>query len=66
MQGGKKRGRKAKHHVTADGTQIKGLGYDKKSQRWRIIGTNRFFRAPNEDAAIEQYRQLTSGGPANG
>lgn len=56
-------GRKAKHFRAADGREIHGLGYHAKSKRWRIIATNRFFRAPNEKAAIEKFHELTGAKP---
>ena len=54
-----KAGRKAKHYIAADGTQIKGLARDAKSGRWRIIGTGKFFRETDEAKAIDRFYELT-------
>jgi hypothetical protein len=56
----KKPGRKAKHYVAADGSQVYGLARDAKSGRWRIIGTSKFFTEPDEQRAIEKFRKLTN------
>lgn len=53
-----KRGRKANHyrHSVTD-KQIYGLG--RTGNRWRIIASNTFFSAPDEDSAIQKYYRLT-------
>lgn len=59
-----KRGRKTKHYVHPEtGKQIYGLGHDAKSGRWRIIGSNKFFREADPAKAIERFRRMTSHQP---
>ena len=49
-------GRKAKHYVDPKtGKQIFGLGRDAKSGRWRLIGTNKFFREDDPAKAIARF-----------
>jgi hypothetical protein len=58
-------GRKAKHYVDPrTGKQVYGLGHDAKSGRWRVIGTNKFFRPDDPDKAIQKFRELTGEKPS--
>jgi integrase len=63
--GNKKRGRKPNHYITSDNKPIEGLAYDKGSGRWRVIESNRFFRAPDERAAIAKFYELTGDNTGN-
>jgi integrase len=59
-----KAGRKRKHYVDPEtGKQVYGLGHDAKSGRWRVIGTNKFFREPDPAKAIERFRKMTNPQP---
>jgi integrase len=59
-----KRGRKAKHYVDPEtGKQIFGLGHDERSGRWRIIGTNTFFREPDPKKAVQRFYLMTRKEP---
>jgi hypothetical protein len=42
-----------------DGTPIPGLSRRPSDGRWRIIGTQTTFSAPDERAAVEKFRRLT-------
>lgn len=58
MEQQQKRGRKAAHHHhSKTGKQIFGLG--RSGNRWRIIASNQFFSAPDEDSAIAKFYRLT-------
>src|SRR5260221_1823392 len=57
----KKRGRKLKPHVAADGTTINGLARRPSDGRWRIIATGYTFTEPEEEKAIDRFRELTGG-----
>lgn len=51
----RKRGRKAEHHRTADGT-YHGLARRPSDGRWRIIGTSITFTEPDENLAVHRFR----------
>jgi integrase len=55
-----KAGRKQKHHIDSK-TRLPVVGLTRRPDgRWRIIGTHKTFREPDEQKAIKHFRELAN------